>query len=166
MSSRSTTRLAQVIGGFVLILVAIWVVLGGPGGEGGSSGSGEPSRSVSASPAAGASPSSAAGESPGSAQTPASGLATIPESQLPQEGRETLALIHAGGPFPYDRDGITFHNREGILPPQDRGYYSEYTVPTPGLDHRGAKRIVCGEAMDCYYTQDHYASFAQIEEGQ
>lgn len=98
--------------------------------------------------------------------TPDSGLATIPESQLPPEGRETLGLIHDEGPFPYDRDGITFDNREGILPQQQGGYYSEYTVPTPGLDHRGAKRIVCGQAMDCFYTEDHYASFAQIEEGQ
>ena len=61
---------------------------------------------------------------------------------------------------------ITFENREGILPQQQSGYYDEYTVPTPGLDDRGARRIVCGEAMDCYYTGDHYASFAQIEEGQ
>ena len=107
------------------------------------------------------------GESdPGGEETPSSSLETIPESDLPPEGRETLDLIRADGPFPYDRDGVAFQNREGILPPQDEGYYREYTVPTPGEDDRGARRIVGGEDGDRYYTEDHYASFRQIEEGQ
>ena len=106
------------------------------------------------------------GESdPGGEETPSSSLETIPESELPPEGRETLDLIRADGPFPYDRDGVAFQNREGILPPQDEGYYREYTVPTPGEDDRGARRIVGGEDGDRYYTEDHYASFEQIEEG-
>ena len=106
------------------------------------------------------------GESdPGGEETPSSSLETIPESDLPPEGRETLDLIRADGPFPYDRDGVAFQNREGILPPQDEGYYREYTVPTPGEDDRGARRIVGGEDGDRYYTEDHYASFEQIEEG-
>lgn len=39
-------------------------------------------------------------------------------------------------------------------------------MPTPGEDDRGARRIVGGQDGDRYYTDDHYASFAQIEEGQ
>lgn len=85
-------------------------------------------------------------------------------SDLPREGRRTLRLIHEGGPFPYDRDGITFQNRERILPAQPRGYYAEYTVPTPGESDRGARRLVAGEDGDVYYTADHYRSFRQVEE--
>ncbi|KRE38450.1 ribonuclease [Janibacter sp. Soil728] len=163
------TRL-QLVGGFVLILLAAWIVItGGAGGSGTDDGS-STSHSRSAAPSSGSGSTSGAssGQGSGSGQgsTPSSGLATIAESALPAEGQETLGLIRDGGPFPYDRDGITFQNREGILPSQQRGYYSEYTVPTPGLDHRGAKRIVCGEARDCFYTDDHYDSFRQIQEGQ
>ena len=168
---RSMTKLAQLVGGLALILVAIWIVVfGGPDGtDPGAARGGDSSPSVAASATPGEQPSDGGEtteQAPGNQQTPVSGLDTIPESQLPPEGRETLELIHAGGPFPYDRDGITFGNREGILPQQQHGYYSEYTVETPGLDHRGAKRIVCGEQLDCYFTSDHYASFRQIEEGQ
>lgn len=85
-------------------------------------------------------------------------------SQLPPEGRATLALIKRGGPFPYARDGITFHNREGRLPSRPRGYYREYTVPTPGLAHRGARRIVAGGDGDFWYTDDHYRTFKRIRE--
>jgi ribonuclease T1 len=64
-------------------------------------------------------------------------------------------------------DGTVFGNRERLLPDQTRGYYREYTVPTPGLNHRGARRIVCGGSQPrapraCYYTADHYASFKRI----
>ena len=83
---------------------------------------------------------------------------------LPPEARQTLILIKRGGPFPYSRDGITFGNREGLLPPQQRNYYREYTVPTPGLNHRGARRIVAGRADEYWYTADHYRSFKRIRE--
>ncbi len=83
---------------------------------------------------------------------------------LPPEARQTLLLIKQGGPFPYSRDGITFGNREALLPPQQRNYYREYTVPTPGLKHRGARRIVAGSAGDYWYTADHYRSFKRIRE--
>jgi ribonuclease T1 len=87
---------------------------------------------------------------------------------LPQEAREVLKQIRAGGPFAYERDGVVFGNREKLLPPQPRGYYHEYTVPTPGARNRGARRIVCGgppKTPDvCYYTADHYNSFARIRE--
>jgi ribonuclease T1 len=95
----------------------------------------------------------------------ASGLPAIRESQLPAEGRRTLALIRKGGPYPYSRDGVTFGNFERILPRKASGYYKEYTVPTPGESDRGARRIVAGQAGDKYYTPDHYESFKFIAEG-
>ena len=79
---------------------------------------------------------------------------------------QTLALIQQGGPFPYpNKDGTTFYNREGKLPAQSQGYYREYTVPTPGVSHRGARRIVTGgHPPTVYYlTVDHYDSFRQLQ---
>ena len=87
---------------------------------------------------------------------------------LPQEARQTLKLIKQGGPFPYAKDGTVFRNYEGLLPKQKRGYYHEFTVKTPGLRHRGARRIVSGgnpaTSGEHYYTDDHYASFKRIRE--
>lgn len=93
----------------------------------------------------------------------------IAPGELPPEARETLALIHQGGPFPSRRDGITFGNIEKLLPLQRRGYYREYTVATPGLKHRGGRRLVCGgerlrQPEACWYTADHYQSFRKITE--
>jgi ribonuclease T1 len=90
---------------------------------------------------------------------------SITEAQLPPEARATLALIRNGGPFPYRKDGSTFHNREGLLPDRPRGYYREYTVDTPGARDRGARRIVSGGRPPevFYYTADHYRSFRRIE---
>lgn len=86
---------------------------------------------------------------------------------LPAQGLEVLAQIRQGGPFRYEKDGTVFGNRERLLPSEKRGYYREYTVPTPGLSHRGARRIVCGGQRPklpdaCFYTDDHYASFTLI----
>ena len=78
----------------------------------------------------------------------------------------TIALIQQGGPFPYpNKDGTTFYNREGRLPAQSQGYYREYTVPTPGVSHRGARRIVTGgNPPTVYYlTVDHYDSFQRLQ---
>lgn len=83
--------------------------------------------------------------------------------KLPPEAKKTLDLIKKGGPFPYDRDGIVFRNREKILPLAPTGYYREYTVPTPGIRNRGARRIVTGQKREAYYTQDHYQSFYRIK---
>lgn len=94
---------------------------------------------------------------------PESGLPWVEESALPPEARDTLALIDKGGPFPYpDRDGVVFENREGVLPDKPSGYYHEYTVPTPGSEDRGARRIVTGRDGQFYYTADHYDSFSRI----
>ena len=97
-----------------------------------------------------------------------SNLQAIRVAELPVQGRATYLLIQQGGPFPFDKDGTVFGNRERILPSQQRGYYREYTVKTVGVRHRGAQRIVCGgrpKTPDaCFYTSDHYASFRQIVE--
>jgi ribonuclease T1 len=109
----------------------------------------------------------APGEAPGGAST---GVAAevrdarpafaLPDF-LPAEASDTVALIVRGGPYPHHQDGTVFGNREGRLPSQPRGYYHEYTVETPGLDHRGARRIITGgqPPVAWYYTDDHYETF-------
>jgi ribonuclease T1 len=99
-----------------------------------------------------------------SARGPTRELSVIAIAQLPAEGRQTIVLIRKGGPFPYDRDGVVFGNFERHLPRQDRGYYREYTVPTPGVAHRGARRIISGRGGELYYTDDHYRTFKRIRE--
>lgn len=105
-----------------------------------------------------------------SRETPAiGGQTTISLSELPAQGRQTYQLILSGGPFPFEKDGVVFGNRERILPHEPRGFYREYTVQTPGSRDRGARRIVCGGRQirapeACYYSQDHYASFRRIVE--
>jgi len=74
-----------------------------------------------------------------------------------------LQAIEDGDPLPYEEDGQTFQNREGLLPPQPIGYYAEYTVETPGSPDRGARRLVIGDGGETYYTDDHYASFTRID---
>ena len=103
----------------------------------------------------------------GFAQNKACALSqSIAVRELPKQGQDTLALIKVGGPFASDRDGIPFGNRERILPKEKRGYYREYTVRTPGVKNRGARRIVCGGNLVapemCFYSDDHYQSFKCI----
>ncbi len=105
---------------------------------------------------------------PPPAATPASSPASANDALpafLPPEAHRTLALIARGGPFPNRQDGSVFGNREGRLPSRQRGYYREYTVDTPGLDHRGARRIVTGgqPPVEYYYTDDHYESFRRFD---
>jgi ribonuclease T1 len=125
-----------------LLVVAIVLALVGPGRE--LFGPGEPGQPV------------------------VTAIGEIHVGQLPPEAREVLALIRQGGPFRYDKDGSVFRNREGLLPEQPAGYYAEYTVPTPGANDRGARRIVAGGRQrgmgDNYYTDDHYRSFRRIRE--
>jgi ribonuclease T1 len=97
-------------------------------------------------------------------ETSAGGIATIPVAQVPQQARETLHLIRVGGPFPYAKDGVMFSNYERRLPHKPRGYYHEYTVPTPGAHDRGARRIISGRGGELYYTDDHYRTFKRILE--
>jgi ribonuclease T1 len=92
-----------------------------------------------------------------------SGLPLVEVSALPAAAARTLELIDAGGPFPEpEHDGGTFQNREELLPERPMGYYREYTVPTPGSDDRGARRVVAGEEGERYWTGDHYSSFSRI----
>lgn len=111
------------------------------------------------------------GSSPALSRTerPTESADTVALAALPPEARETRRLISSGGPFPYEKDGTVFGNRERLLPLEARGFYREYTVKTPGLKHRGARRVVCGgreptRPVNCYYTADHYASFRRIVE--
>lgn len=107
--------------------------------------------------------------SPSLARAPDTGLGMpqVALASLPPEAQKTHRLILSGGPFPYDKDGTVFFNRERLLPQQPRGHYREYTVRTPGARNRGARRIVCGgkppsQPEVCFYTADHYASFSRI----
>ncbi|MFZ5538618.1 MAG: ribonuclease domain-containing protein [Pseudomonadota bacterium] len=107
----------------------------------------------------------AAREAPGA-------IGEVAVAELPREARETLALIKRGGPFPYRKDGTVFHNREKRLPAQPRGYYTEYTVRTPGSRDRGPRRIIAGRGAtgnpatsgEYWYTDDHYETFRRIRE--
>jgi ribonuclease T1 len=92
-------------------------------------------------------------------------------ADLPPEAHQTLRLINKGGPFPYKRDGLIFGNFERHLPKKPRGYYLEFTVPTPGERTRGARRIIAGRGApgdwrraEYYYTEDHYQTFWRIRE--
>lgn len=96
---------------------------------------------------------------------------SVPLRALPREAQTTYERIFAGAYPPGGKDGSTFGNYEGALPNARRGYYHEFTVPTPGARNRGARRIVCGgerrewernRPAVCYYTDNHYASFREI----
>ncbi|MFL6158214.1 MAG: ribonuclease domain-containing protein [Marmoricola sp.] len=136
--SQRTRGLLALVGILVVLVVLLWSRGGGPqlGGE-------DDSRT------------------PGTSQG-ASRSGSVALDRLPAQARSVVAAIRAGGPFTYDRDGVVFGNREGLLPPEPRGYYHEYTVPTPGSSDRGARRIVAGEGGELYYSGDHYRSFQQI----
>jgi ribonuclease T1 len=100
---------------------------------------------------------------PSAGDSGADAEAVVRHADLPAEAVATLERIRKGGPFPYARDGAVFFNREKLLPEAPRGTYREYTVPTPGLTNRGARRIVAGGAGAFYYTDDHYRSFRRIQ---
>src|SRR5579862_6324646 len=74
----------------------------------------------------------------------------IAYAALPREAQQTLQTVKRGGPFPFERDGAIFGNYERRLPQRNRGYYHEYTVPTPGVRSRGARRIIAGAAAEYY----------------
>ncbi|HUP97123.1 MAG TPA: ribonuclease domain-containing protein [Usitatibacter sp.] len=95
---------------------------------------------------------------------PAASSGEVQASDLPREAVATLELIRKKGPFPYAKDGAIFGNREGLLPKQKRGYYREYTVKTPGVRNRGARRIIAGAGGERFYTDDHYSHFRRIRE--
>ncbi|AWB81481.1 ribonuclease [Corynebacterium yudongzhengii] len=102
----------------------------------------------------------------------ASGSDTCAMETLPDEAHDTAADIQAGGPYQFpENDNTRFGNYEGVLPDEELGYYREYTVVTPGLDHRGERRIVTGGGTETdpevwYYTDDHYESFCEIPDAE
>jgi ribonuclease T1 len=146
---RRTGRLAVVLVLVALVLLVWWWVGQGPGGS--FDGTAQERASATSSVSA-------------AAPTPrdTSGLPRVPVAELPVQARQTLDLIAVGGPYPYPRDGVVFQNRERLLPRKAGGYYREYTVPTPGEDDRGARRIIVGKGGEVYWTADHYASFSVI----
>lgn len=153
--SRNRTLLAAV--GLLLILIGLVVVFSGQLNKGAAGPTDtDPSTVTSKSTTSKSSKDQGAIDS-------VSGLRWIEVDQLPPEAHRTLELIDSGGPFPYSKDGVTFGNRERILPKRAGGYYREYTVKTPGEGDRGARRIVTGnDDQEFYYTADHYDSFKRI----
>lgn len=138
---------------------------GGSGlGNGASTGREGATSSTTRSPSAGQTTSSAPSTSR-QAQPPTTrkGDRLIALSALPSQAQQTWRLIQRGGPFPYDRDGVVFENRERLLPSRARGYYHEYTVETPGEDDRGARRLITGDKGELFYTDDHYGSFSVVD---
>ena len=152
----------------VLLGAAVLVACGKSDGATPSTGGGTGTR-TSAAPAptfTGAAPS--AGPADAAKLAPASPTTSLPTevvARLPKQAVDTLRLIAAGGPFPYSQDGVTFSNREGILPTHKSGWYHEYTVVTPGSSNRGARRIIAAQDGGRFYTDDHYASFREVLSG-
>ena len=131
---------------FVLVLLAVWWL--------------QPERDKSVPPMA----APAVATAPAIAEVHESAAQALP-AFLPVEAHATLALIARGGPYPHRQDDSVFGNRERRLPQKPRGYYREYTVETPGLGHRGARRIITGgqPPLEYYYTDDHYDSFRRFQ---
>jgi ribonuclease T1 len=87
----------------------------------------------------------------------------VPQAEERAQVLATIEIIERGGPFPYPKeDGTVFANREHRLPQQKRGYYREYTVPTPGARDRGARRVIRGQGGETWYTRDHYGTFVEL----
>ncbi len=160
MSRRTTKAVTSVI--TVLLLIAVWWLQNRSSGDESTSSADTPSASVS--PTHAARPSAASTSSPTrAASRDQDGIPYVDLADLPKEAAETVDLIDAGGPFAYPgKDGSSFGNYEGVLPSRPRGYYAEYTVDTPGLSHRGARRIIAGDRGELYWTEDHYESFERI----
>lgn len=154
MSRRTTKVISSVI--TVVLLVGVWWLQSRAGDDTADPERATESPSATATPRASATPTAAASRDE-------DGIPYVDLADLPPEAAETVDLIDAGGPFPYPgKDGSTFGNFEGVLPDRPRGYYTEYTVETPGLDHRGARRIIAGDEGELYWTEDHYESFERI----
>lgn len=167
-TTRRGPRLLAAVVGVVLLLVAAMtgLDLSGVGQPDPSAGPGAPASTSGSSSQAPTSPSAADRrdqEQVGTDVYPETGLAWVALDQLPPEAAEVVALIEDGGPFRHEQDGGTFNNLEGLLPERPRGWYREYTVPTPGEDDRGARRIVTGDDdRIVFWTGDHYDSFERI----
>ena len=149
--SRSASRRQALVLVVALIILGVWWAQGGSPDSERTSGERHSSQTTK----------SARTGAPASTD-PVSGLPIVAVGDLPPEAAQILAVIDRGGPYAEDEDGGTFQNREEILPDRPMGYYQEFTVPTPGSDDRGARRIVSGEGGEFYWTDDHYSSFSRI----
>lgn len=177
-SSPSKKSLPALIGGAVLVLVAGYFGIDlSSSGDGADQKAAPSSTAAGTSGAAGASSAAAAsgaagGDEGDAAKQGESDLPSCAMDSLPQEAHETAEDILGGGPYDYpDNDNVRFGNYEGVLPQQAKNYYREYTVETPGIGHRGAKRIVTGGGSETdpdvwYYTDDHYESFCSIPDAE
>lgn len=81
-------------------------------------------------------------------------LLAIDYTSLPPEAVDVIHRISNGGPFLFPQDGKPFGNRFGDLP--SNGQYLEFTVPTPGVSNRGARRIVARYNGILFFTACHY----------
>ena len=167
---KKKTLAAQVIG-LLCAAIAVWTGINVSNDSGDSTASSTSAASNAArlsTPSASASPSS----SRASGGSGSSGLPSCPLNSLPTEADEVAHDILAGGPFDHpDEDGSHFGNYQRILPRKNSNFYREYTVETPGVGHRGARRIVVGGGSDTdpdvwYYTDDHYESFCEIPDAE
>ncbi|WP_454725803.1 MULTISPECIES: ribonuclease domain-containing protein [Cupriavidus] len=75
----------------------------------------------------------------------------------------TLDRIAAGVQYPSCNDSTTFNNNEGLLPQRPGSYYTEYVVPTLGVNGVGPQRIVTGKNSEVYYTPDHYKTSISVK---
>lgn len=175
---KKKTLAAQVIG-LLCAAIAVWTGINVSNDSGNSTASSTSAASNAArlsTPSTSASPSSSrASGGSGSGKTGgsgSSGLPSCPLNSLPTEADEVAHDILAGGPFDHpDEDGSHFGNYQRILPRKNSNFYREYTVETPGVGHRGARRIVVGGGSDTdpdvwYYTDDHYESFCEIPDAE
>ena len=181
---KKKTLAAQVIG-LLCAAIAVWTGINVSNDSGDSTASSTSAASNAArlsTPSASASPSSSrasggsssgkSGGSGGAGGSGSSGLPSCPLNSLPTEADEVAHDILAGGPFDHpDEDGSHFGNYQRILPRKNSNFYREYTVETPGVGHRGARRIVVGGGSDTdpdvwYYTNDHYESFCEIPDAE
>ena len=181
---KKKTLAAQVIG-LLCAAIAVWTGINVSNDSGDSTASSTSAASNAArlsTPSTSASPSSSrasggssSGKSGGSGSAGGSGGSSLPScplNSLPTEADEVAHDILAGGPFDHpDEDGSHFGNYQRILPRKNSNFYREYTVETPGVGHRGARRIVVGGGSDTdpdvwYYTDDHYESFCEIPDAE
>ena len=169
---KKKTLAAQVIG-LLCAAIAVWTGINVSNDSGDSTASSTSAASNAArlsTPSASASPSSS--RASGGSGSGSSGLPSCPLNSLPTEADEVAHDILAGGPFDHpDEDGSHFGNYQRILPRKNSNFYREYTVETPGVGHRGARRIVVGGGSDTdpdvwYYTDDHYESFCEIPDAE
>jgi RHS repeat-associated protein len=82
-------------------------------------------------------------------------------SNLAQRVAQTIDRAKNGVRL-YTKDGGVFTNDKALLPAQEFGYYTEWTVVNPNLLHRGVDRIVMGQGGDFWFTWDHYKTFVRI----